>query len=308
VNRATTLCIVVAALLGVGCSKSDASSLVVVTVTAPPTMPAVTQLRAVVTNAGSSDTKLFPQDQSTTAIPFDTSFAVTFPKSRGGELDIAVDALTSASQVVTTGSNSVVIVAGGRADVTIHLALVGGTDAGVPDADAANDDRSASDTKNADGPSPADVLPSGFDARDLAGIPSTGGTGGTGGSFPSGGGSGGASGIGSGGAIGSGGTTSTGGMVATGGLTGSGGGDEPCSPAKTITGGKTSDFGTKDAFCFKTPDNITGWGCANFTGRTLKVNGVTETCGALPLPAKINGYYYFDASAGSVDYSSIYWY
>jgi hypothetical protein len=263
-------------------------------------MPAVTQLRAVVANAGSSDTKLLPQAQSTTAIPFDTSFAITFPKSRGGELDIAVDALTSASKVVATGSNSVVIVAGSRADVTIHLALLGGTDSGIPDASAANDDSSVSDTKNADGPIPADVLPSGFDARDLAGIPSTGGTGG---SFPSGG--GGASGIGSGGASGS------GGSLATGGLTGSGGGDEPCVPAKTITGSgnvTSGNFETTGAFCFRTPDNIIGWNCSNFDGRTLKVNNVTETCGTLPLPDKINGYYYFDASEGGFGYASIYWY
>ena len=85
-------------------------------------------------------------------------------------------------------------------------------------------------------------------------------------------------------------------------------GDEPCTPSGTYTGGKTGEFGTKNAFCFRTPDNITGWGCSNLTGRTLKVNGVAETCAALPLPAKINGYYYFDVTAGDVDYASIYWY
>jgi hypothetical protein len=81
-------------------------------------------------------------------------------------------------------------------------------------------------------------------------------------------------------------------------------------PAKTITGvgsANTGNFGTTGAFCFRTPDNIAGWGCSNFTGRTLKVNGTTETCGTLPLPAKVNGYYYFDASAGSFDYAVINW-
>jgi hypothetical protein len=82
-------------------------------------------------------------------------------------------------------------------------------------------------------------------------------------------------------------------------------------PAQTITGsgsGNSGNFGTAGAYCFRTPDNITGWNCSNFTGRTLKVNGVTTTCGAASLPAKVNGYYYFDATAGGVDYASIYWY
>ena len=86
---------------------------------------------------------------------------------------------------------------------------------------------------------------------------------------------------------------------------------EPCVPAKTIAGsgsGNSGSFGTTGAFCFRTADTITGWNCSNFTGRTLKVNGTVETCGALPLPAKFNGYYYFEASAGGVDYASIYWY
>ena len=110
---------------------------------------------------------------------------------------------------------------------------------------------------------------------------------------------------------GTGGTTSS---LGTGGDTGGGGstgGTEPCTPAATITGtgsGNSGNFGTTGAYCFRTPDNISGWGCSNLTGRTLKVNNVTETCGALPLPAKIDGFYYFDSSAGSVDYASIYWY
>jgi hypothetical protein len=117
-----------------------------------------------------------------------------------------------------------------------------------------------------------------------------------------------------GGIVGNGGIASTGGDGSTGGATstdGGGGGSEPCVPAKTITGsgsGNSGNFGTTGAFCFRTPDNITGWNCSNFTGRTLKVNGVTTTCGAASLPAKVNGYYYFDATAGGVDYASIYWY
>ena len=118
---------------------------------------------------------------------------------------------------------------------------------------------------------------------------------------------------GTGGRVGAGGAVGTGGRMGTGGANGidGGGGAEPCVPDKTITGsgsGNSGNFGTAGAYCFNTPDSITGWNCSNFTGRTLKVNGVTETCGAMPLPAKVNGFYYFDSSAGGVDYASIYWY
>jgi hypothetical protein len=111
---------------------------------------------------------------------------------------------------------------------------------------------------------------------------------------------------------GSGGVTGSGGARGTGGTPGidGGGGSEPCVPAATVTGAGSANsgsFGTTGAYCFRTPDNIAGWGCSNFTGRTLKVNGVTEICSALPLPAKVNGYYYFDASAGSYIYAAIYW-
>jgi len=92
-----------------------------------------------------------------------------------------------------------------------------------------------------------------------------------------------------------------------------GGGEEPCVPAKTITGtgsATTGNFGTTGPYCFRTPDNIVGWDCSNFTGRTLKVNNVETACAKLPLPAKLGGYYYFDASGGTgaVEYASIYWY
>ena len=118
-------------------------------------------------------------------------------------------------------------------------------------------------------------------------------------------------GTGGGGGKGTGGTTGKDG--GSGGVTGidGGGGTEPCVPDKTVSmssgSGSTGSFGTKEAFCFRTPDNIAGWNCSNLDGRTLKVNGTTATCSALPLPAKVNGYYYFDATAGTYDYASIQW-
>jgi hypothetical protein len=346
-NRAATFCAAVAVVLSADCGKSDSNSLVVVTVTAAPAMPDVTQLRAAISNAGSSDTRLFPPAQSATPIVFDTSFAVSVAKSRSGRLDIAIDALDSSSQIVATGSGSVDIIASGRADVTIHLGLVGTGDAGFPYADAGGDGGTGADVRNGDTTSVADVLPGATDARGGAG-----GSGGTGGisqdaaSGTGGIGRGGATGTGgyssTGGAAGTGGATATGGIkgsgggTGTGGVTGTGGGArdggpggtrgtggttgidggggaEPCTPAATITGsgsGNSGNFGTTGAYCFRTPDNITGWNCSNFTGRALKVNGVTETCGAMPLPAKAYGYYYFDSTGGTgaVGYASIAWY
>jgi len=94
-------------------------------------------------------------------------------------------------------------------------------------------------------------------------------------------------------------------MGGSGGSTGTG--REPCSPAKDITSKNTGNFGTKSAFCFRTNSSIAGWGCSNLDGRTIKVNNTTVNCGASPLPAKVNGYYYFDVSAGTYEYASIHW-
>jgi hypothetical protein len=129
-------------------------------------------------------------------------------------------------------------------------------------------------------------------------------------------GSGGSSGrIGTGGSAGGGGRGGTSGAAGNVGGRGGGGGTtsistaaEPCTPAKTVTGGQTGNFETTGAFCFKTTDNISGWGCSNFDGRTLKVNGTAITCGTTPLPAKVNGGYYFDCSAGTYTYAAVFWY
>jgi len=112
---------------------SDSYSIVVVTVTAPTSLTGVTQLRADIANAGKTDSELFPKGQPTTPLAFDASFALALPKSRVGELDIAVSALDGAGRVLATGSGSVAIAEGARADVTIHLALAGEADAGPID-------------------------------------------------------------------------------------------------------------------------------------------------------------------------------
>jgi len=91
----------------------------------------------------------------------------------------------------------------------------------------------------------------------------------------------------------------------------SGGGSEPCTPSATFTGTVTNSggFNTAGAYCFRTDFNINGWGCSNFDGRTVSINDATptSTCGGLPMPTKYNGYYYFESSAGSLAWASIYW-
>lgn len=82
---------------------------------------------------------------------------------------------------------------------------------------------------------------------------------------------------------------------------------EPCSPAIPKTGGQSGNFETTGAVCYKITDNIAGWGCSNFDGRTLEVNGVAVTCQTMPLPPKVNGAYYFKASAGTYPWASMYW-
>src|SRR5450432_567109 len=67
----------------------------------------------------------------------------------------------------------------------------------------------------------------------------------------------------------------------------------PCSAAKDVTGGASGVLGTTGPACLRVTGDIAGWGCSNFDGRTLKVNGRSVMCAELPLPDKIDGAYYF---------------
>jgi hypothetical protein len=110
---------------------------------------------------------------------------------------------------------------------------------------------------------------------------------------------------------GTGGTTPVGGTAAAG-TYNFGAGDEPCANPKDVSL-KTPDLGT-GASCYRTADEIQGWGASNFEGRTLKVNRVavvlpTTTGGTPPaLPPKLGSFYYFDISEGGVAWASLYWY
>ncbi len=79
-----------------------------------------------------------------------------------------------------------------------------------------------------------------------------------------------------------------------------------CAPVADIASGVS--FANAGPVCLRVTLDIAGWGCSNFEGRTLKVNGTTVACAELPLPSKVDGAYYFDISAGEHDYASMYWY
>jgi hypothetical protein len=143
-------------------------------------------------------------------------------------------------------------------------------------------------------------------------------TGGQGGS--AGGGRGGTSGTSgtagasSGGTSGSGGASGASGASATG---GSGGATvwmpcpSPREPEQQGTlNGNSGSFGTTQAVCYRVTANFNAWACNNIGTHTVRVNGVGVMCtnqGTWPLPARVDGAYYFEFSAGMPDYTSFYW-
>ncbi|HYD41729.1 MAG TPA: lytic polysaccharide monooxygenase [Anaeromyxobacter sp.] len=90
---------------------------------------------------------------------------------------------------------------------------------------------------------------------------------------------------------------------------GSTGGTTPCSNPITFTS-QSGNFNTTGAVCLRTSMTVRGWGCSNFAGRTVSVNGgtATATCGAgpFPLPKHTDGYTYFSVTAGQYPWASLY--
>ncbi len=105
--------------------------------------------------------------------------------------------------------------------------------------------------------------------------------------------------------------TMTGDKTVTAAFSTANGGGGPCANPVTITGGQSGSFNTTGAVCLRTTSTIQGWGCANFDGRTVSVNGgaATTSCGAGPLPlAKLaDGYTYFAVTPGSYPWASLYY-
>jgi hypothetical protein len=80
-------------------------------------------------------------------------------------------------------------------------------------------------------------------------------------------------------------------------------------PAQTANSG---NFGTTQAVCYQVTGNFNAWRCSNIGTRMVSVNGMAASCGessgTWPLPARIDGAYFFSFSAGTPDYTSFYWY
>jgi len=85
------------------------------------------------------------------------------------------------------------------------------------------------------------------------------------------------------------------------------GGTTPCANPVTFSW-NTGNFNGTGAACYRTTQSVKGWGCSNFAGRTVSVNGLATTCGAgpFPLPKHTDGYTYFSATAGQYPWASIY--
>jgi hypothetical protein len=253
--RASAFSLALVAFAACGATKSD--SMVVVTVTAPATLLDVTQLRVTVANAGSKDVQYFPETNTGVPISFPNSFALSLPMSRQGDLWIFVEGLDASSRVVASGSGSATIAVGGRADITIDLA-VAGTPPPVPDSGPPGSGGAGGGPDAGAGPR--------SDALGVGGIVGTGGVPGTGGA-----GSGGNPGTGgvfaAGGAPGLGGTSSAGGKMGSGGKPGSGG-----SPGSGGTG--TSTGGS------------TGGGTRLCTPRTASTPAIAST-GGLSCPGSL---------------------
>ena len=102
--------------------------------------------------------------------------------------------------------------------------------------------------------------------------------------------------------------TGTGGSTSTGGSGGSTGGTNPCAAfCGSPTVMSTQSYGNSNigtaAACYSTTFPITAMNCGNMTGRTLSVNGTAINCNSPTLPAKVNGGYCFQATAGGLSYA-----
>ena len=119
----------------------------------------------------------------------------------------------------------------------------------------------------------------------------------------------GASGSNSGGKAGTSSSGAGGGSAASGGSAG-GTGIAPCENAKDVTGGQSGNFNTKGAVCLRTKETFnTVGGCYGWDGRTIKVNGTVATCMVkTTFPAAIDGWNYFDVSAGTNEFAGFSWF
>lgn len=82
-----------------------------------------------------------------------------------------------------------------------------------------------------------------------------------------------------------------------------------CENPKDVTGGDSKGLGA-EAACLRTKETFNNVVCYNFTGRTIKVNGVVDLCtaGKKTFAPAIDGWNYFEVSAGGLSYASVTWF
>jgi endoglucanase len=88
----------------------------------------------------------------------------------------------------------------------------------------------------------------------------------------------------------------------------SGGNGPVCSNPITFTN-QSGNFNTTGPICLRTSLPVNGWGCSNFDGRTVSVNGrtPTSTCGGgTPITPSADGFTYFIITAGALPYASLF--
>lgn len=83
----------------------------------------------------------------------------------------------------------------------------------------------------------------------------------------------------------------------------------PCIHPVIVPSGTTLvSLGTQGAACFEVTREIHGWGCSNWDGRTLSVNGATPSSGCgFTIAPWFDGSYYFDVGSGAYPWAALYW-
>lgn len=284
-NRAALLLGLLSASL-MACEKPASDTVVVVTVSADPTVPAVTQLQVSVSNAGDSDKKMFPPTNLGRPIDFTNArFALTLPHRRSGSLTIAILGLDADSIPVAAGTSDATIVVGGASYANVNLSPLASADGGIAEAGRDPGDTGGRGVEDASG----NDAPLNLDTAGAGGASGAGGAGAEGDAsrldaaiHTDTSGSGGSGGRGT--VVGSGGSSALGGATGTGGTSGTGG---------TAAGGTTSiggasgpgrdgggpDVSTEGTGGVTSMGGVTSTGGAASSGGSTGTGGVTSTGG-----------------------------
>jgi len=104
-----------------GCAEAD--SIVLVTVSADPSIVDVVQLRATLSNQSKAATNLFPRQVAAgaNALTFPTMFTLTIARARSGTIDLALDGLDATGTATANGAGSATLSPGATTELTISL-------------------------------------------------------------------------------------------------------------------------------------------------------------------------------------------